>query len=162
MRGAAVAVGILAAIIMFAGAMIALIIGSATSEDLDVQDLRGIADLADAMRMDERDFFDEGNLDRLLGIGGLGILFSIVGLAGAMLAVFKRRAGAVVMGVAAIVSLITIIGGYTLAPVLIAFGAFAILLFLAASFFSLKSGKGGGRSTAAARPRPSSSQARAR
>lgn len=114
------------------------------------------------MRMDERDFFDEGNLDRLLGIGGLGILFSIVGLAGAMLAVFKRRAGAVVMGVAAIVSLVTIIGGYTLAPVLIAFGALAILLFLAASFFSLKSGEGGGRSTAAARPRPSSSQARAR
>ena len=162
MRGAAVVVGILAAIIMFAGAMTALIIGSATSEDLDVEDLRGIKDLASTMRMDEKDFFNEENLDRLLSLGILGVLFSVVGLAGAVLAVFKQRAGAVVMGVAAIVSLVTIIGGYTMAPVLIVFGAFAILLFLAAAFFSVKSRKGGGRSATATRPRPSSSQARAR
>ncbi|MCE2463280.1 MAG: hypothetical protein J4F46_05110 [Dehalococcoidia bacterium] len=162
MRGAAVVVGILAAIIMFVGAMIALIIGSATSEDLDVQGLRGIAELADTMRMDEKDFFNEENLNRLQGVGLLGVLFSIVGLAGAALAVFKQRTGAVVMGVGAIVSLITIIGGYTLAPVLIVFGVLAMLLFLAAAFFSLKSRKGGGRSTTATRPRPSSSQARAR
>ena len=136
-RIAASVMGILAAILMLIGGIVAMYIGSASSENTTYEQLVRIAEFAENMGMTEENF-TEDNLDRMFERGLQAFLFAFVGAGGAILGLFFRRTGAVVMAATALVSLMIIVTAYILVPVLIILGLVSILLFVGAVFLAFK------------------------
>ncbi len=136
-RIAALVMGVLAAILMLIGGVVAMYIGTASSDNATYEQIIRIAEFAENMGMTEENFTQD-NLDRMFDRGLQAFLFAFVGAGGAILGLFFRRSGALVMAATVLVSFIIIVTAYILAPILIILGLVSILLFVGAVFLAFK------------------------
>lgn len=129
MRTAALIFGAVGALAHLIGGIIAMLIGLVPRIDNFDYDLFA-EDLLTGMGGIAESFDSEGDFDRLLAMGILGLVATIVGCVGIGFAMFKPRVAMWLMAPPAVVGLLVIIVGYYQAPGLIILASFAMVLFL--------------------------------
>ena len=129
MRLAALIFGIVGTLAHLIGAIIAMLIGLVPQTDsYDYSEmaeglLSGMGGMAES-------FDSEGDFDRLLAMGILGLVAAIVGSVGVGFAMFKPKVAMWLMAPPSAIGLLAIMVGYYQAPGLIILASFAMVLFL--------------------------------